>query len=261
MCSGTLIHEVSSLVFDSDDPDPARRWKLFSHRYLVLPGLKLRYDYGNIVLQTAAAPEGPWSADAVALGWTSTSPFSSAGAAQLFGDMPELADCVAATEPAAVIVPGVGLDLALGCVSLPMGQPEIRIVLLRSKDHGASFSYVSTLLTPSDAPCLDAAATRINAVELVFVGGDEYLLATPETVTTGYHGCFVLPIDDPQKGAVRRDNVSKPVFFRRIDVSTGQFAGACTYAEGATALGVGMSVGFLKDSRKFRIFSTGLSLP
>jgi len=261
MCTGSLIHEVSSLVFDADDPAPARRWKLFSHRYLVLPGDKLRYDYGNIVLQTAGAPAGPWSPDAVALGWTSTSPFSSQGATQRLGDIPEIADCVAATEPAAVVVPGVGLDLAFGCISLPAGKPSIRVVLLRSKDHGASFSYVSTLLTPADAPCLDPMTTRINAVDMFFAGGKEYLLATPESETTGYHGCVVLPIDDPAAGAVRRDPGGKPVFYRRINVSTGQFSGACSYAEGATALGVVMSVGFLMDARQFRMFSTGLSLP
>src|SRR5262249_27618362 len=33
-CSGFLISEVPSLVFDADDPDPSRRWKLFAHRYL-----------------------------------------------------------------------------------------------------------------------------------------------------------------------------------------------------------------------------------
>ncbi|HVO31880.1 MAG TPA: hypothetical protein VMV18_14135, partial [bacterium] len=36
-CTGHFIAEVPFLVDDATDPDPARRWKLFEHRYLLYP--------------------------------------------------------------------------------------------------------------------------------------------------------------------------------------------------------------------------------
>jgi hypothetical protein len=52
------------------------------------PADELRYDLGHIALQTAPAPEGPWSEAAVAIGWAFSSPFSSEGAGLLLGDVP-----------------------------------------------------------------------------------------------------------------------------------------------------------------------------
>src|SRR5450432_2573575 len=68
-CSGNLISEVSSLIYDADDPETTKRWKLFAHRYLVGPNVELHYDIGTITLQTAAQPQGPWTAPQKLIGW------------------------------------------------------------------------------------------------------------------------------------------------------------------------------------------------
>lgn len=259
MCSGSLVHEVSSLAFDPEDPDPARRWKLFVHRYLVLP-TKLRYDYGHIAMQTAPAPEGPWSEGTVAVGWTSTSPFSSEAAALLVGDVPELSDCLLMTEPAALVVPGQGLDLALGCASIT-NEIEIRIVLLRSTDHGNTFQFVSTLLTSADADCLGSTVPQVNAASLFLAGGEEYLFATPAG-PAGYRGCHLFRIEDRTQGQVLRDGIGQPIALRRIDIDPAGFVGACAFAEGATAAGALVPWAEIQGGKRtFRILSPGLMVP
>lgn len=258
-CSGNLINEVSSLIIDPDDPDPKRRWKLFTHRYLVPSNKALLYRYGYIAQYTAPEAQGPWSGPETTIGWNSETALSSMGAATNATNIPALADCLALTEPGALWVPGVGIDLALGCVSAA-GGISIRIERLRSKDHGKTFTYVGRLLGGTDAACLGSAEPRLNAGELFFAGGKEYLLATPGTQKEGYRGCYVFPIDDPISGLVRRDAQGNPIFVRRIDNPGKRFTGACSYAEGAP--GYMVPIAFLdQPPRVFRTFRTTLTAP
>ncbi|MBC8133902.1 MAG: hypothetical protein H7X95_13035 [Deltaproteobacteria bacterium] len=260
-CTGQLLHEVSSLIIDPDDPDAARRWKLFTHRYLVMPGDVLRYELGHIALATAPAPEGPWSASRNLIGWRSSSPLSSVGAVLIAQDVPGLADCVALTEPAALWLPGAALDLAVGCVSVVAGVPRIRIERLRSVNHAATFQHVGLLLESDAARCYGSTSGRINAAHLFFAGGRQYVIATPDETGLGYRGCLVFPVDDPGSGMVRRNGSGLPLAVRRL-TAAGQFHGACDYAEGATALGYLLPVAFLdQPPRIFRTFATRVAAP
>jgi len=254
-CTGQLINEVSSLVIDPLDADAQRRWKLFTHRYLVLPPAVLRYDYGHIALATAPAPEGPWSAPQNLIGWPSTSSISSAGAATLTTGI-NLGGCVALTEPGALVRQGT-IDLVVGCVSVA-GGVSIRLELLRSTDHARSFTRVRTLLSGADVPCLGENTTRVNAGELFVAGGQQYLIATPDVEGAGYRGCAVMPIDDPVSGAVRRSALGGPVVLRTFVAS--RFIGACSYAEGPLH-GYLIPIAFLGDPRTFRMYRSGRSAP
>jgi hypothetical protein len=263
-CTGRMISEVSSLVIDPDDPDPARRWKLFAHRYLVESDITLHYRYGTITLQTAPAPEGPWTAPAPHIGWTSASPVSSTGIVHDASSEAGTADCIALTEPGALWRPraaGSVIDLALGCVYFDGGTPRIRVVLLRSEDHAASWSFVADLVDGTDAACLDTRpTTTVNAAALFVAGGVEYLSVTPGN-DAGYEGCLVIPVDDPEAGEIRRDGTGRPVVVRTLVASPPRFAGACSYAEGATAMGYAMPIGMLDTPRPFRIYVTGPAGP
>jgi hypothetical protein len=78
-CSGRMISEVPFLVDDGADPDPARRFKLFAHRYFLYPpahdrGADAQLQLGSINLRTAPSPDGPWSADVPVLGWNLAPP-------------------------------------------------------------------------------------------------------------------------------------------------------------------------------------------
>src|SRR6185312_9710647 len=93
-------------------------------------------------------------------------------------------DCLALTEPGAIVLPS-NIDLAVGCVYLDAGAPKIRIELLRSPDHGATWASVGTLVRPGDA-CLPPDAS-INGADLFAFEGTEYVAVTPSD-STGYHG-------------------------------------------------------------------------
>jgi hypothetical protein len=232
-CTGNLISEVSALVFDADDPDVSRRWKLFAHRYLVSPGapVVLRYDIGTIVLQTAPAPQGPWTAPAKWIGWTATldpaAAYSSTGIVTNIDTLAGDADCVALTEPSALWLPGT-IELALGCLFPRNGSIDIRIILVRSVDHAASWHAVSTLLTSADSTCL-APGGPINAANLFVAGGKEYLSTSPSRADGGYRGCEIFAIDDPATGTVHRDAMGHALPIRTM--TSAQFSGGCTFAE------------------------------
>jgi hypothetical protein len=259
-CSGNLISEVPSLVYDADEPDPAKLWKLFAHRYLVAQGGTLHYSIGTIALQTAPAPSGPWTAPQKLIGWSSPSTYSSTGIATNVSSFASTQDCLALTEPGALWRPGV-IDLAVGCAYLGgVGQPTTRVELLRSTDHAASWTSVGTLLRVTDASCVPG-ATGINASDLFTYGGAQYVSATPGGPSGLYEGCVVFSFTDVDAGTVARDDAGQAIAVRTIAPSPPTFSGACTFS--ASAGGYAIDVGFLQPSvtRKFRIFQPGIATP
>lgn len=256
-CSGRLIHEVSALAIDPEDPEPARRWKLFTHSYVVLPGDVLAYDYGYVSLFVAPAPEGPWSFESKVIGWQGEATISSEGALTLATG--ELADCLALTEPSALVVPGGGIELALGCAT-----PEaIRVVLLQSSDHAQTFAYRGVLLDGDDAVCRGGKTPRYNAAHLFFSAGKKLLLATATDDVAGefegYAGCHLFELEG---SSVVRSSAGDPLVLAAFDATGDRFNGACDYAEGASARGLAISILRLDaPPRVFRTYATGVTLP
>jgi hypothetical protein len=162
-----------------------------------------------------------------------------------------LASCVALTEPGALVhtadtdAGASAIDLALGCV-LPgsSGGAVIEVELIRSVDHGASWSFVSTLIDEADAVALGAVEGQVNAPDLFTVGAATYLIATPDGnvatstgTTDGYRGCLVFEVADLDAGQLARcGGMLQPVTEYLGDPE--QFVGACTAAQGASAMGV-----------------------
>jgi hypothetical protein len=261
-CQGTLVHEVPSLVDDASDPDAQRRFKVFVHSYLVLSSGVLAYDLGFLGLFTAPSASGPWTDEGKALGWASESPLSSEDAGTLASEIPALSDCVAFTEPGALVVDAGVLDVALGCAYAVGSVGHIRVELLRSVDHARTFTYVARLLGASDATVF---GSDLNAADLFVASGITYLSVSPSGPTSlgfdGYRGCAILELT-PQGDAVQRTDAGAPVVCRTLDGPGEPFSGACTYAEGATAIGyllpqLGMDAGALD----FEIFSSGVTAP
>jgi len=259
-CTGNFISEVPSLVHDEDEPDATKAWKLFTHRYLASPGPRLHYAIGTIAMQTAPAPAGPWTPPQKLIGWNDPScAYSSTGIVANVSTLSGTGDCLALTEPGALWRPGA-IDLAVGCAYLAGTSPALRIVLLRTMDHGATWQAVGTMLGPSDGDCV-AGATGINAADLFVSGGVEYLSATPGDSTGAYLGCLVFSVANPTTGAVARDSTGHALPMRTIAPQPAQFSGACTFADGAG--GYALDVGFLTPNvqRKFRIFRPGVAGP
>jgi hypothetical protein len=257
-CSGNFVSEVPSLVADESDPDPSRAYKMFTHRYLVGADFTLHYTIGTIALQTAPDPSGPWSAPQKLLGWTSESPYSSSGVVTDVSALPGLSDCAALTEPGALVRGGV-IDLAVGCVYPGGSGFTTRVELLRSTTHAASWQRVGTLLGAKDSACL-AGTTGMNAADLFVSGGVEYVSATPSTDGGQYVGCLVFRVPDPALADVERDDAGQGIVVRSIAPSPAQFAGACTFADGAG--GYLLDVGFLTQlSDRFRILTPLIPRP
>lgn len=235
-------------MYDATDPDTSRRWKLFTHRYVVVDqsgqNPMLLYTIGNIGMYTAPLPAGPWSAVEVALGWPGSS-LSTTGAHFLSTSNPGTSMCGAFGEPGATIAPDGSIHLAVGCIQPPFATPKIDIKLLRSADHGASWSYVSTPVSGADGTCFGGSGDRVNAVDLFVAASTEYLMVTPEGPSSR-NGCVVVPFSDSSAGVLRRNPQGALVASRflqpQFDSSElAHYAGACTFSEGATAMGYTMS--------------------
>ncbi len=262
LCLGYLNSEVPSLVYDPTDPDEGARWKLFAHRYLAETNDRLHYPLGTITLQTAREPQGPWTAPRKLFGVPSSSPYTLDGTLVNLARFPATADCVALTEPSALWTPD-RLDVALGCVYLPSpgSSPQIRVVLLRSLDHGRSWSAVARVLEPGAADCLPgtAAGASVNAPNLFIAGDGRQYLAASSSDATGYHGCAIYRFDSPGTGHLEREASGAPRVLRTLVADTGQFSGACTWSAGGG--GYLMDVGFLGAPRPFRIARAPAAVP
>jgi len=285
-CSGRAVHETSSLILDPRDPNPARRVKVFTHTFLVTEKNTLKFNFGYISMFTSDRPwadtsatgapsdgsNEPWPHEAL-LGWRSASPFSS-NASMLLDDIPELKQCMYFREPSAMVSEdelGSRIDLVLGCITLHSGGggPQIQQVLLRSRDHAASFSFVSVLLTGDDLVRLGFDIATSNGAQLYRdAGGRMVLLVSPEAHFNeptmaegddvdepgydGYAGCIVVPFDDERNGTLQRVRTMtnfgewqllKVAAYVRTSES-GRFCGACSFHAGAHAasgLGILMS--------------------
>ncbi len=247
-CTAALVNETPSIVYDPTDTAD-RVWKIFTHRYEVVkvsgdPQAKLLYTVGHIAMYTAKLPQGPFSGPEVAVGWPGDA-ISTTGAKYLSTSDTHTAACGAFGEPGATLAPDGSLHLALGCIQPPFADPALDIVLLRSTDHGATWSYLSTPLRGSDGACFGGSGKRVNAVDLFTVSGTEYLMATPEGPTSRT-GCVVFPFADAANGTLARDSAGRAQASRWLDPvfassELAHYAGACTYGEGATGTGYTMS--------------------
>ena len=267
-CSGRLVHETSSLVDDAADASGAR-YKLFDYSYVIVPAAAspAQHAWGYIGLYTAPDPAGPWSAGTKALGWTSSANgLSASGAATMLSSVAALSDCAAFTEPAAMVDATTGdLFVALGCAAPVGGAVQIRVVLLRSSDHAASFSYVGLLLSAADGTSLGSTVPGIQPSDFFQEAGMTYLVTSTLGTTplvadapTGYTSCTIVPVADLASAAVVRAG-GAPTSSRRLVAPGGAFAGACSYKPE-------FAMGYLVDEVSTtgppnRIFASGVTCP
>jgi hypothetical protein len=264
-CAGTFVQESSSLVIDADDPDVDRRLKVFAHGYFHT-GTERWLRLGYLAMYTAATPEGPW-AETKLFGWPSPSPISTTGVTHDVATDPSLSglrDCFIVAEPGGLKRPSGELDLALSCPVVTGSSDTIEVRLLRSSDHGTTWSVVSTLLTPDDALALGSTTRRINGADLFLVGDRPHLIVSPEGPVNGpdgtfegYRGCLIVAVEDLSAGRVVRCDVA-PVVEAAYLGEPGRFVGACSAAEGATANGVLLPIPDFGAPDVFRIFTAPL---
>jgi hypothetical protein len=244
-CAGRWAYEVSWVVEDKTDPEASRRFKVFAHKYFLNPpgpGLT-QYALGAIVMWTASAPDGTWSAETTVLRWNLTPPEISGGQNVNSID-PALAPCQFMSE-GGVSVYGNGLDMGLSCFyTEPPRNSRAKVVLLRTTDHAQSFQYVSTPLTLADATALGK--EFFTASSLLPTPGNAPALIASTWKKGVYEGCYIYPFASEQAGTLFRENGS-PIAILKLPERQDLLGGACGWDRGIKATGVLMGeVGLTK---------------
>jgi hypothetical protein len=231
---GVWRYEVPTLVCDATDPDPARRWKLFVHRYFWAPKHDRMVAYGWIALRTAADPAGEWSAE---------EPLFGAGASprapyhQTRVDLNaldrSLDRTIAYSEPGALAHEG-RLYLSLTALTPRGFGVDHTIILVASDDHAQSWRFVSTLLTHGDAQALGS--EFFDGSALAEDGGRFFVLAAPmlrKGPLEVHQGTAAFEFESLAQGRLRRDTKGAPVVATYFAPQPGIFsavgAGQSTY--------------------------------
>lgn len=267
----TWRYEVSRLLYDPDDLDSSRRWKILWHRYAALTGNIRLFQYGWIGLSTAAAPDGPWSPERKLFTGTL---YNNTALDPIIGhkDMdpiigtpefsltthPSLGNCLTFTEPG-MLSRSDGIYISLQCAAA--APTEGKIVLLRCERDFSTCAYIGDLLKNDEAAQFSLSGpslTGFAAPELVESGGTAYLIVTGQE-TEPYRGCLVFRVSDLAAASVERSN-GNPVLVKRIAGTAGSFNGACGYHADATGSGIIYSE-INSSAPHFRLYASHIQLP
>lgn len=250
--SGWESHEVSTLAHDG-----ANGWQLMWLSYFDPPGSPANTDV-RYERSLGDSPDNLGSP----VEWARGNATSAAwGSQHNLSTIPQLADCVAFTEPA-LFNQGGATYLATNCVVFSGGVRQDaleRLVLLKQETIG--YSFVGNLLDGQDA--IDAGGTRIEQADIALSRtGEVLLIATPIQATAPNHlGCVVYEITDITTASVLRDGSGQAVHLANIsgeDNSVGP--GLCTY-DAASETGILMVLHILNPSpfdMEFSMRATGV---
>ena len=265
----TWRFEVSRLLHDPYDPDPARRFKLPWHRLLAVAGGAEgtpHFETGWIGVATAPDPKGPWSAERkllVGAGYdTAIDAYLGAPEHVLdkeYSGSANLGGCAFFSEPG-ILARQDGIYMSLLCAR----AAGSKLILLRWNHEMTTVEYLGDLLDDSDAASLPGQGETLHgfsASELVETPNGVYLIATPWTdPPQAYRGCVVLRVTDLAAAKVERKD-GAPVLVDSVSGVPGSFHGACGYHPAATASGVLLSQLGDDPNAPYHIFATHLLLP
>jgi hypothetical protein len=267
---GLWRYEVPTLVHDAADPEPSRRWKLFAHQYFWTPKQGRMVAYGWIALRTAADPAGEWSASVplFGAGQSPAAPYDKTLVNVNALDA-SLRNAVAYSEPGALAHDGrlyLSLTALKPHLSLSGIGVEHVIVLLTSDDHGRSWRFTRTLLTPADAEALGC--DYFDGSSLAEEAGRFFLLAAPmvQGKTEMHYGTAAFAFESLLEGRLKRDNNARPTvaayFAPQPSLFSGPGAGQATYDSHNTSGGLLMPQFNLKAFPEvFQLYQTGRRLP
>jgi len=260
---GSWRSETSTLLYDPGDT-PARRWKLFSHRYPAKPPFKKGshlYAEGWIEYKYALSPKGPWSKPIRLFGKRENKCLIDLSAIH-----PSLKNILWYNEIGSIVVNGV-IYLSLDASTTPTGLGEWRkrkIVLVSSKDHGKSWRYVGTLTDYNDANNIGYLV--LTGSSLVKEGKRLYLLISPSGAkgifkkNKAHDGTIVVEIEDITHAKLKRDSYGKLTIHKWIKPSL-HSGGLSDYDEKNTYGGILFSQINTsirtKNADFFQVYSTG----
>lgn len=244
----TWRFEVSRLLFDPWDPEPARRWKLPWHRVIATAGATQgvpQFQTGWVGLTTAPDPSGPWSTEQkLVTGWgydATIDAFLGPPEHPLHDELAgsdQLGGCGFFTEPGLLARPE-GIYMSLVCLGA-----KNKLVLLRWDHAMSSVEYLGDLLEDEDAAAFSEAGEQykgFSATELLETSQAVYLVVTPWVdPPQAYRGCLVFRVSDLASAGVERED-GVPVLVQRVSGVPGRFHGACGWSPSASASGMLLS--------------------
>ena len=224
---GWSTHEVPTLV-----KEPSGMWQILWFKYFnpfgAAPGVDERQEF--LYWRTTAVT--PLELGDNSEVWAkSLSASDSWGAPINMNDIPELADCVAQTEPG-LFAFNNETYLATSClIADGTGRRADleRLVLLRQEANG--YSYVGDIMVAQDA--VDLGVDVIQQADITVArDGSIILIVTPIILNAdpSHQGCVVFEFDDFAAGSLRRDAAGKAI--PRTVISSdgnGLGPGLCTY--------------------------------
>ena len=203
LIDGAWNAETPSLVYDA--ADVGAEWKLFFHRIFRQSNDNFTVEqnlpaYSWIGMRTAASPAGPWSAERALL---SSGPFPIAPYDVVEKAInaldPSLENMLVYSEPGAIVA---NETLYLSLTGLTSTGPD-RIILLSSSDHGDSWEFVSTLLSPSEIASMGF--DSLDGSAIVEDAGRFFLLATPEIAGVLHDGTIAIEFESLATGLLEQN--------------------------------------------------------
>ena len=156
------------------------------------------------------------------------------------------------------------LDLSVACTTFDAATQTTPIDtrLIRSADHGASWSYVSTPVSAAQAAALGAngpMGAQASGTDLFAYQGNYYLSVSPNgplaSGGNGYRGCWVFQFDDIDAGSlVQCDGL--PAIQKSFAGPSGGFSGPCTFVEADASDGFVVPIADFTSLPVFSIFAS-----
>ncbi len=258
---GVWRYETPTLLFDTEDI-PARRWKLFVHRYLTVPPYRKEdrlFENGWIEYKYASTPGGAWSK-----GIRLFCKRENNCRIDLNSLHKDLKSNRMYSEIGSITVDGtIYLSMDVSTSPTGLGQwKHHKIVLVSSQDHGMNWSYVGTLTDYNDADALGYLVLTGSSL----VKDDErlFMLVTPSGAKglfkkkRGHDGTLVLAFDDISRARLKRDAKGKLVVLKTIKPDSRSHSGGLSdYDERNVYGGVLFSqINLYMKPEIFQIFST-----
>ena len=247
--------ETNALLYDPEDPDTQKRWKLFSHRIFSPENKKGNNPFYSVISYlTAPSPGGPWSKERYLFG-SSKSQVPDLAEIQVDKLDNELSGVIVVTEPGPIAYNGV-IYISMNVFSNTLKD----VILLSSKNHGENWTYVDTTISRHEAEKLGY--DSFDHSGLVQIDNKIYLFAAPKREKGVQDGTFIFKFTNIEKGLLEKEDGKLKVY---THLKPGSLAnppiGESEYHEQNTGGGVIFPDIILKDAPKiFQIFNTGYKL-
>lgn len=213
---GTWHQETSHLVCDPKDPDANAKWKLYWYEW------REHGAHSWIAYRSAPSPEGPWSEKEILFAGRFLDPSHTARITVNDLD-PSLFSVLAVTEPGVFVDKTGVIYMSLQACGFAGCTQQ---ALLRSTDHNATWTFVSTLVDNTDASALGF--ENLQATDIFQSGDSVYLLSSPG-IGNKMVGLYVFRFEDLASGRLERDETGALIVHQFIDDDNGMHRGAGAY--------------------------------